>query len=59
MLYEVITNVSNYEDSLPVVATAVDPELDARVFKLPEAVVSGSWLSAAEPGDVVIRNNFV
>lgn len=49
-----VANVSNYEDSLPVVATAVDPELDARVFKLPEAVVSGSWLSAAEPGDVVI-----
>ena len=49
-----VATVSNYEDSLPVMATAVDPARDGAVFKLPESVVGGTWLDEAAPGSVVL-----
>jgi putative ABC transport system permease protein len=49
-----VARVSNYTDEIPVLADAVDPVADARVFKLPQAVTSGSWLSRAAPRSVVL-----
>ncbi len=49
-----VARLSNYEDEIPVLATAVDPVRDREVFRLPDAVVEGSWLDAAGPRDIVI-----
>ena len=49
-----VARVSNYTDEIPVLADAVDPSADARVFKLSQAVVAGSWLSRAAPRSVVL-----
>jgi len=48
-----VAGVSNYEDSLPVIATAIDPARDAGVFALEGAVSSGTWLEGA-PGRSVL-----
>ena len=49
-----VARISNYTDEIPVLADAVDPAADARVFRLSQAVTSGSWLSAAAPRSVVL-----
>jgi ABC-type lipoprotein release transport system permease subunit len=49
-----IARVSNYTDEIPVLADAVDPAADARVFRLAQAVTAGSWLSGAAPRSVVL-----
>lgn len=46
--------VSNYNDDIPVVADAVDPEGDKAVFKLSSAVISGSWLAPGAGKTVVM-----
>lgn len=53
-----VASVSNYVDSLPVIATAVDPARDGLVFKLPGAVVSGAWLDKAPPRSVLLGASF-
>jgi putative ABC transport system permease protein len=45
---------SNYSDEIPVIADAVDPSADAKVFKLSSSVVSGTWLSPSTPKSVVM-----
>ncbi|MDP3176910.1 MAG: FtsX-like permease family protein, partial [Spirochaetaceae bacterium] len=42
-----VARLSNYEDEIPVIADAVDPEADARVFAVARSVSEGSWLAAA------------
>ena len=49
-----VARLSNYTDEIPVLADAVDPAADERVFKLPAAVTSGTWLSRAAPHSVVL-----
>ena len=49
-----VARVSNYTDEIPVLADAVDPAADARVFRLEKAVTTGSWLSRAAPRSVVL-----
>ncbi len=49
-----VATVSNYEDSLPVLAVAIDPVRDAAVFRMGEAVAAGAWLDAAAPGSIVL-----
>lgn len=49
-----VARLSNYEDEIPVLATAVDPVRDGEVFRLADAVAEGLWLDKAEPGSVVI-----
>lgn len=44
-------NASNYENELPLVCVAIDPEKDVRVFEL-KSHLEGSWLH--EKGDVLI-----
>ena len=49
-----VARVSNYTDEIPVLADAVDPAADTRVFRLAQAVTAGSWLSGAAPRSVVL-----
>jgi ABC-type lipoprotein release transport system permease subunit len=49
-----VARVSNYTDEIPVLADAVDPSADARVFKLAQSVTAGAWLSSAAPRSVVL-----
>jgi ABC-type lipoprotein release transport system permease subunit len=49
-----VARLSNYTDEIPVLADAVDPVADARVFKLASSVKQGSWLSASTPHSVVM-----
>lgn len=49
-----VASVSNYADSMPVIATAIDPARDGAVFKLAEAVATGTWLAGAPAGSIVI-----
>jgi putative ABC transport system permease protein len=49
-----VARLSNYTDEIPVLADAVDPAADERVFKLAQAVTDGEWLSRAAPRSVVI-----
>jgi ABC-type lipoprotein release transport system permease subunit len=49
-----VARLSNYTDEIPVLADAVDPAADARVFKLASAVKEGSWLNASTPHSVVM-----
>jgi len=44
-----VARVSNYTDEIPVLADAVDPAADTRVFRLAQAVTAGSWLPGAAP----------
>jgi len=41
-----VARLSNYEDEIPVIADAVDPVADARVFAVASSVAEGSWLAA-------------
>jgi len=43
-----VARVSNYTDEIPVLADAVDPVADARVFTLAHVVSPGRWLSDHE-----------
>jgi ABC-type lipoprotein release transport system permease subunit len=43
-----VAAVSDYEDQTPLIADAVDPAGDGRVFGIGESAAEGSWLS---PGD--------
>jgi ABC-type lipoprotein release transport system permease subunit len=45
-----LAEASNYRDSEPVMAAAVDPESDARVFATARDVTEGSWLLRGDPG---------
>lgn len=47
-----VARLSNYTDEIPVLADAVDPVADARVFKLAAAVKGGTWLKT--PHSVVM-----
>ena len=49
-----VARLSNYTDEIPVLADAVDPAADQRVFKLAQAVTAGSWLGPAAPHAVVL-----
>jgi ABC-type lipoprotein release transport system permease subunit len=49
-----IARVSNYEDELPVMADAVDPTADGRVFKVSSSVVEGFWLRPEGGREVVL-----
>jgi putative ABC transport system permease protein len=49
-----VARISNYTDEIPVLADAVDPAADERVFKLAQAVTAGSWLTRAAPRSVVL-----
>jgi ABC-type lipoprotein release transport system permease subunit len=49
-----LAEASNYEDSMPVMAAAVDPIGDAKVFATAAAVDSGSWLAPEGGRGIVI-----
>ena len=49
-----VARLSNYEDEIPVLATAVDPGRDGAVLALAENVTQGIWLDKAEPKSVVV-----
>ena len=47
-----VARASNYEDSIPILADAVDPVLDRKVFKVAESLREGAWLGG--PKSVVL-----
>ncbi len=49
-----LATVSNYADEMPVVAVALDPETDGRVFTLPEHLEAGNWFAGPEAKSVVM-----
>ncbi len=49
-----VARLSNYEDEIPVLATAVDPARDGKVLDLAGMVVQGVWLDKAGPRSVVL-----
>ena len=49
-----VARVSNYVDEIPVLADAVDPAADAKVFRIAQSLSSGSWLTDAPARSVVI-----
>lgn len=49
-----VARLSNYTDEIPVLADAVDPAADPKVFRLAQAVTEGAWLSRASPHSVVL-----
>ena len=49
-----VATTSNYENDIPVIADAVDPAADARVFKLTRMLASGTWLQGAPEKSVVL-----
>ncbi len=49
-----VASLSNYSDSIPVLADAVDPVSDAKVFKIAASVKEGSWLGPGTPKSVVM-----
>lgn len=49
-----VARLSNYEDEIPVLADAVDPGADARVFGVARSLTSGSWLDRAARKSVVM-----
>lgn len=49
-----IAQASNYTDAEPVMAAAVDPATDAKVFDLAKSVGSGSWLRATGNHEIVV-----
>jgi ABC-type lipoprotein release transport system permease subunit len=49
-----LAQASNYRDSEPIMAAAVDPEADAKVFATAGDVTGGSWLSPAANHEVVV-----
>jgi ABC-type lipoprotein release transport system permease subunit len=49
-----VAQVSNYTDSEPLIAAAVDPAADGKVFKVASAVGEGSWLSSNGDHEAVV-----
>jgi ABC-type lipoprotein release transport system permease subunit len=49
-----IGQLSNYTDMLPVSGVVVDPARDAEVFRIPEYVESGTYLTPGGTGEIVI-----
>lgn len=49
-----VAKVSNYTDQIPVVADAVDPAADSRVFAVARAVSAGTWLEGSPAKSVVL-----
>ncbi len=49
-----VARLSNYADEIQVIADAVDPEADSKVFALAGAIVAGSWLDTAGGKAVVL-----
>lgn len=49
-----VARLSNYTDEIPVLADAVDPAADGRVFRVSQSVVSGTWLSGPATHSVVL-----
>ncbi len=43
-----VASISNYEDQLPLIADAVDPDTDRRVFAIYESITKGEWLSGGK-----------
>lgn len=46
--------LSNYKDSLPVMGVAVDPEADARVFRISRYVEAGAYLGARASHQILV-----
>ena len=49
-----VATTSNYENDIPVVADAVDPAADARVFTIARSLSAGRWLEGAPARSVVL-----
>ncbi len=49
-----VARASNYSDEIPVLATAVDPERDAAVFRTAGSVGAGRWLGPGAERGVVL-----
>jgi putative ABC transport system permease protein len=49
-----VAQASNYSDSEPLLAAAVDPEVDGKVFGVAGAVGEGSWLSSGGDHEAVV-----
>jgi ABC-type lipoprotein release transport system permease subunit len=49
-----VARLSNYTDEIPVLADAVDPAADGRVFKVSQSVISGTWLSGPATHSVLL-----
>jgi ABC-type lipoprotein release transport system permease subunit len=49
-----VAKASNYEDEIPILADAVDPSADGKVFKIDRSISSGTWLKGAPPKSVVL-----
>jgi putative ABC transport system permease protein len=49
-----VATVSNYTDDIPVVADAVDPAADSKVFKISRSLSAGTWLTGAPAKSVVL-----
>jgi ABC-type lipoprotein release transport system permease subunit len=49
-----LAQASNYRDAEPVMAAAVDPASDAKVFDTAGGVTAGAWLSGASAKEAVI-----
>jgi len=49
-----VARLSNYEDEIPVVATVVDPALDAKVLGIASLVSEGQWLGGSERNQAVM-----
>jgi putative ABC transport system permease protein len=43
-----VAAISNYEDQLPLIADAVDPDTDSRVFDIYQTITKGGWLSGGK-----------
>ncbi|MGA2765581.1 MAG: FtsX-like permease family protein [Spirochaetia bacterium] len=48
-----VAQVSNYTDQIPVLAAAVDPKADSKVFRVSSSVSAGTWLAGAPSKSVV------
>jgi len=49
-----VAQLSNYADAIPILADAVDPIADAKVFMLAASISSGSWREGSKPKAVVL-----
>ncbi len=49
-----VAKLSNYNDEIPLLAAAVDPEADSRVFALASSLSAGTWFADRAPKSVVL-----
>jgi putative ABC transport system permease protein len=49
-----VARLSNYVDALPVMAFAVDPAADAKVFALAGSVEGGTWFTGQERNEILL-----